>query len=98
MNGPDEKPRLAGLQVYTLIAQLRQNGATPAEIRGKLVAEGFDPQEAGALSDRLIVHETKKEIRSRAACRLAQGADTTELKANLAKEGYASDLVDQEVN
>jgi hypothetical protein len=53
MNNPDQDAEVRGLQVYAYVSRLSENGATPTEIRQKLIEKGLDAQEAARLTERL---------------------------------------------
>jgi hypothetical protein len=95
---PNENADVQGLKVYTYISGLAESGATPAEIRQKLIGKGVDPQEANRLADRVAASEAKKKIRARAISLLAQGVPPEQIRLGLVKEGFEQALVAEEVN
>jgi hypothetical protein len=98
MSTPDESADVQGLKVYGYIARLAEKGATPAEIREKLIGEGVDPQEASRLADRLATSQAKKQLRGRAGNLLAQGVSPDQIQFRLIQEGFGQALVAEEVS
>src|SRR6516225_4472444 len=73
MSTPDEDREVEGLKIYSYVSRLAESGATPGEIRQKLIEKGIDPKQATRLTDRLAATQAKKTIRARVTGLLAQG-------------------------
>jgi hypothetical protein len=93
-----ESAEVQGLRVYAYVSRLAESGATPDEIRQKLIEKGVDAQEARRRADRLAASEAKKQIRARAISLLAQGVTSDQIQAQLGQQGFAQALVAEEVN
>jgi hypothetical protein len=98
MNTPDDGAELQGLKVYAYVSRLAESGATPIEIRQKLIEKGVDAQEAARLTDRMAAYHAKKEIRARATSLLARGVPPDQIQPELVQEGFDPTNVAEEVN
>jgi hypothetical protein len=98
MSTPDEDREVEGLKIYSYVSRLAESGATPGEIRQKLIEKGIDPKQATRLTDRLAATQAKKTIRARVTGLLAQGVAPDLIQPGLVKEGFDPAFVAEVVN
>lgn len=86
-----------GIKVYSFIARLVENGATPAEIRERLIEAGVGLHNADRLTERLAHAQLKEKLRTQAATLLACGIAPDQLLPMLMEKGFPQQMAAEQV-